>query len=110
MAAGIAAAVIICGSFSVIEIESSAMLPDYEPGMKVIVDKRCDGNEVSPGDIVAVELPYYAINDEGHYAVREVKEKHGNIVKLICGSESVSDEILSVDVDDIAGKVIASFG
>lgn len=105
---GVAAAVIICGCFSVVRIESGAMLPAIEPGARVLVDKGYGGEDITAGDMVVVELPYFAMDGEGHYAARYVKARYGDVVELTCGEAAASEERLVVDVEDIVGKVIAS--
>ena len=99
--AGIAAALMLFFGLTVAEVEDSSMLPELEPGEKVLV-LRCDtGDFASPsvGDIVLYETPYYEIGEKGSLMLRRITGINGDRVELRCdaGIDSERTDTLKKD-------------
>ena len=106
--AGIAAALMLFFGLTVAEVEDSSMLPELEPGEKVLV-LRCDtGDFVSPsvGDIVLYETPYYEIGEKGSLMLRRITGINGDRVELRCDAGIDSERTETIKKERILGKVI----
>ena len=106
--AGIAAALMLFFGLTVAEVEDSGMLPELEPGEKVLV-LRCDtGDFASPsvGDIVLYETPYYEIGEKGSLMLRRITGINGDRVELRCDAGIDSERTETIKKERILGKVI----
>ena len=106
--AGIAAALMLFFGLTVAEVEDSSMLPELEPGEKVLV-LRCDtGDFASPsvGDIVLYETPYYEIGEKGSLMLRRITGINGDRVELRCDAGIDSERTETIKKERILGKVI----
>ena len=106
--AGIAAALMLFFGLTVAEVEDSSMLPELEPGEKVLV-LRCDtGDFASPsvGDIVLYETPYYEIGEKGSLMLRRITGINGDRVELRCDGGIDSERTETIKKERILGKVI----
>ena len=106
--AGIAAALMLFFGLTVAEVEDSSMLPELEPGEKVLV-LRCDtGDFASPsvGDIVLYETPYYEIGEKGSLMLRRITGINGDRVDLRCAAGIDSERTETIKKERILGKVI----
>ena len=106
--AGIAAALMLFFGLTVAEVEDSSMLPELEPGEKVL-DLRCDtGDFASPsvGDIVLYETPYYEIGEKGSLMLRRITGINGDRVELRCDAGIDSERTETIKKERILGKVI----
>ena len=84
------------------------MLPELEPGEKVLV-LRCDtGDFASPsvGDIVLYETPYYEIGEKGSLMLRRITGINGDRVELRCDAGIDSERTETIKKERILGKVI----
>ena len=106
--AGIAAALMLFFGLTVAEVEDSSMLPELEPGEKVLV-LRCDtGDFASPsvGDIVLYETPYNEIGEKGSLMLRRITGINGDRVELRCDAGIDSERTETIKKERILGKVI----
>ena len=109
---GLAAAVLISLSVMVVKVEDSSMLPEIEPGSRVIAVRTHFPADigVSPsvnvGDLVVYRVPYYEIDGKGVYVVRRVSGMKGELVEVSSeeGTTALEKDILSKE--KILGKVI----
>lgn len=106
--AGIAAALMLFFGLTVAEVEDSSMLPELEPGEKVLV-LRCDTADFaspSVGDIVLYETPYYEIGEKGSLMLRRITGINGDRVELRCDAGIDSERTETIKKERILGKVI----
>ena len=106
--AGIAAALMLFFGLTVAEVEDSSMLPELEPGEKVLV-LRCDtGDFASPsvGDIVLYETPYYEIGEKGSLMLRRITGINGDRVELRRDAGMDSERTETIKKEKILGQVI----
>ena len=106
--AGIAAALMLFFGLTVAEVEDSSMLPELEPGEKVLV-LRCDTADFaspSVGDIVLYETPYYEIGEKGSLILRRITGINGDRVELRCDAGIDSERTETIKKERILGKVI----
>ena len=109
---GLAAAVLLFLSMMVVKVEDGSMLPEIEPGSRVIAVRTHFPADigVSPsvnvGDLVVYRVPYYEIDGKGVYVVRRVSGMNGELVEVSSeeGSAALEKDILSKE--KILGKVI----
>ena len=109
---GLAAAVLLSLSVMVVKVEDSSMLPEIEPGSRVIAVRTHFPADigVSPsvnvGDLVVYRVPYYEIDGKGVYVVRRVSGMKGELVEVSSeeGPAALEKDILSKE--KILGKVI----
>ena len=109
---GLAAAVLLFLSVMVVKVEDSSMLPEIEPGSRVIAVRTHFPADigVSPsvnvGDLVVYRVPYYEIDGKGVYVVRRVSGMKGELVEVSSeeGTTALEKDILSKE--KILGKVI----
>ena len=109
---GLAAAVLLFLSMMVVKVEDGSMLPEIEPGSRVIAVRTHFPADigVSPsvnvGDLVVYRVPYYEIDGKGVYVVRRVSGMNGELVEVSSeeGSAAFDNDILSKE--KILGKVI----
>ena len=107
--AAAAAALWLLGSFMVVEVESTNMLPFLEPGQKVIAS-RTDIEEFRQGDLIVYEAPYYCTDGEGRYLIRCVSGVSGEKIEVTAGSYALGHQDREViEKDIILGKVIRTW-
>ena len=106
--AGIAAALMLFFGLTVAEVEDSSMLPELEPGEKVLVLRCNTGDFASPsvGDIVLYETPYYEIGEKGSLMLRRITGINGDRVELRCDAGIDSERTETIKKERILGKVI----
>ena len=109
---GLAAAVVLFLSVMIVKVDDSSMLPEIEPGSRVIAVRTHFPADigVSPsvkvGDLVVYRVPYYEIDGKGVYVVRRVSGMNGELVEVSSeeGPAALEKDILSKE--KILGKVI----
>ena len=106
--AGIAAALILFFGLTVADVEDSSMLPELEPGEKVLVLRWDTVDFASPsvGDIVLYETPYYEIGEKGSLMLRRITGINGDRVELRCDAGIDSERTETIKKERILGKVI----
>lgn len=104
--AGICLAVTVHCAFMTVEEQSSAMLPDIEPGQKVLVYLLAKDSDIHEGDIVAFESPYYTVGGENGILLRKVSKVSKESVVLSCGANMTQKEDVEISRDDILGKAV----
>ena len=108
-ALGVALGVLIYSSLMLVSVEGSSMLPELEPGAKVVVNRLADGYDVNVGDLVLYEAPYYTVDGEGAYLVRRVTGSRGKWLKVDCDVKTAENKETIVDKEKILGKVLFHF-
>ncbi len=106
--AGIAAALMLFFGLTVAEVEDSSMLPELEPGEKVLV-LRCDTVDFtfpSVGDIVLYEAPYYEIGEKESTMLGRVTGINGDRVEVGRDTGIDSERTETIKKERILGKVI----
>lgn len=103
---GIAAAIIVHCSFMIVEIDSSYMLPTFEPEQKVLIFLLADKDEIKEGDLIAYEPPFYQIDGGSGPLVRRVSKVYGGSFELKCDAELTEENGLMINGEDILGTVI----
>ncbi|MBQ9961000.1 MAG: S24/S26 family peptidase [Firmicutes bacterium] len=100
---GIMGAMLVHGSLMVVEQENSEMLPDIEPGQKVLVYLL--EKDYSKGDIVAFTPPYYTVGGSGVMLLC-IDHIENDTFTLVSGDYAVSDSKMKVERKDILGKAV----
>lgn len=103
---GMALAVTVFRSLEIFEVKSVTMMPILEPGQMVLV-KKCEASEVGVGDLVLYTADAYDIDSqEGRKSIRIVSGKKDGKLRLSCSTAVVYGRDLTIDEDNILGKVI----
>ena len=101
--------VILFSSLMIVDVTGSSMLPELEPGDRVLVLRSSlvyGEPELQVGDLVIYEAPYYTTSGEGRQQVRRVTGMRGSWLRLNCDMKTtVSQEVMAVR-EEIQGKVI----
>jgi len=105
---GAVAAVWLFSAFMVIEVEGSVMLPELEPGQKIIVS-RMDTQNLETGDLVVYKAPYYHIDGQGMYLVRRISGIRNDMVEVTADAQVPRAETEIIEKDIILGKVIRTW-
>ena len=100
---GIACALLVHGSFMMVEQVGSYMLPSLEPDQKVLVYLL--EKDFKEGDVVAFKPPYYTVGDSNIKLLR-ISEIENNIFTLTCDAPMTVPETVEVDKEDIIGKAV----
>lgn len=102
-AIGISAALLVHGSFMIVEQVGSDMLPTVEPGQKVIIYLL--EKNFKEGDVVAFEAPYYTVGGSKVMILR-IESIENNIFTLVCDASLVEETRMKVYREDILGKAV----
>lgn len=109
---GIVVGVIVFSSLKVVQVRSTVMMPELEPGEKILIRKDSalmglmGDSQIEVGDLVLYEAPCYTTDDEGLMKIRRVTGVRGSWLRLDCDAETVSEQEILVRRDAIKGKVI----
>lgn len=109
---GIVVGVIVFSSLKVVQVRSTVMMPELEPGEKILIRKDfalmgfMGESQIEVGDLVLYDAPYYTTDGEGLLKIRRVTGVKGGWLRLDCDAETVSDQEILVRRDAIKGKVI----
>ena len=99
---GIAGAVLLHGSFMLIEIEGSDMLPALEPGQKALVFLLTD----EEGALIACRPPFFQIGGGHGPLVRRVESIEDGELVLSSDASLDGDDELTIAAGDVLGKVV----
>lgn len=102
---GAAAAVYLFGCFMLVEVEGSLMLPELEPGQRVLA-VRTDGDNLDTGDIVVYNAPFYDIDGQGMYRIRRVLGQKDQWLEVGADVSGVIDHTEIIEKDIVLGKVL----
>ena len=105
-AAGIALGIGVFSVLDVVTVEGSTMMPQLEPGDRLLVLRRSAMGEIQTGDLVVYEAPYYTTDGEGLEKVRRVTGSRGSWLRLNCDVKTVTNQEVLVSRDEILGKVV----
>lgn len=109
---GIVVGVIVFSNLKVVQVRSTVMMPELEPGEKILIRKDAalmgfmGDSQIEVGDLVLYEAPYYTTDGEGLLKIRRVTGVKGSWLRLDCDVETVSEQEIFVRRDAIKGKVI----
>lgn len=103
---GICLAVAVHCSFMTVEVHSSLMLPDIEPGQKVVVFLLEKERDIQKGDVVAFKPAFYTVGDEDGILLRKVREVKDDRVVLSCGEKATRKDEVEISKSDILGRAI----
>lgn len=103
---GIAGAVLLHGSFMLIEIEGSDMLPALEPGRKALVFLLTDEEKIKEGDLIACRPPFFQIGGGHGPLVRRVESIEDGELVLSSDASLDGDDELTIAAGDVLGKVV----
>lgn len=104
---GICLGIAVHCTFMIVEEQSSAMLPDIEPGQKVIIYLLAKNDEIQVGDIVAYMAPYYTVDGENGILLKRVVEVTSEDFILSSDVQTTEDMRVKVSKEEILGRVIA---
>jgi len=106
---GIFLGVAVFCSLDVVEVTGSTMLPELEPGDRVLVLRDTpffESSGIQVGDLVLHETPYYTADGEGRKRIRRVTGIRGSWLRLNCDAKTVKSQETMVRRDRILGEVI----
>lgn len=102
-AIGLLGALLVHGSFMVVEQVGSDMLPSIEPAQKVIIFLL--EKDFEKGDVVAFKPPYYTVGGSNIMLLR-ISNVENDIFTLVCDAPLTTAENVKVDREDIIGKAV----
>ena len=106
---GITAGLVVFTSLMVVKMEGSTMLPQLEPGDRVLALKTSPiygSPELKVGDLVIYEAPYYTDDGEGLLKIRRITGTRGSWIRLNCDVKTVRSQEVLAARDEIQAKVI----
>ncbi len=106
MLTGILLAIAIHCNFMIVRAASGYMLPEIEPGQKVIVWLMADIDEIDAGDVVAYKRPYYVVDGENGIILRRVETVTDDGFILTCDADLSSQQKETALKEDIIGKAL----
>ena len=100
---GFLGAILVHGSFMVVEQVGSDMLPTIEPAQKVMIFLL--EKDFEKGDVVAFKPPYYTVGGSNIMLLR-VSKIEDDTFTLVCDAPLTTAENVKVDREDIIGKAV----
>ncbi|MCI8609434.1 MAG: S26 family signal peptidase [Firmicutes bacterium] len=106
---GICLGLLLYSAVMVVEVKGSTMLPEMEPGDRLLVSRLTDGEHAQVGDVIVYEAPYYTIDGEGRTLIRRVIGSRGGWLKVDCDTQTTKNQETLVAKEQVQGKVILNF-
>lgn len=106
---GVAAGAAVFSSLMVVCVEGTAMLPQLEPGDRLLVLRDSpvvERRQLQVGDLVVYEAPYFTVDGEGLEKVLRVTGTRGSWLRLNCDVKTVQNQEIMVTEEEILGKVL----
>ena len=106
---GVTVGLAVFSSLMLVTVGGSSMLPELEQGDRVLVlqESRVTGPlNLSVGDLVVYEAPYYTTDGEGLLKIRRITGTRGSWLRLDSDLKTVGESEVLVRRSEIVGKVI----